>query len=1017
MLRIRLVGPVALFPENGLDQGLHAPILSGLLVTAFFAETLGWGFSGLIVPGYLAAVFAVTPVTGVTVVVEALLTYGLVSLLGDQLARTRAWGTFFGRERFFLFLVASILVRIVMDLAVLPAVAAELRITQSYELYSIGLVLVPLLANALWTAGIVRGSIQVGIVTGLTYLFIQYVLVPGTNLTLSSFELAYESVTVSFLSLPKPYLVLLVGALLAARANILYGWDFGGILVPALLALAWYEPTRFAATLVESVVIYGIASRIVRVAPLSRMLIEGPRRLVLCFVIGFAIKLAFGFAAEAWLPSVHMASAHGFGYVLSSLLAVRMWRARRVLPVMVPTVVVSLGGFLVGNALGFSLEVGPRLLAGGERHLVSEPVVRRPHAGFELLLSDTAPASTQVDTAPIPGLDELNPESDAVGMLIDDLAEAGAVSARTRGLCAAQGLTVRETPRNPRGSWFVLRPWTRDADALTPALHVAVSSASATGWIVVVEPAGRASPSVVVAHRVAELVDARAIVLDPARRIRDSSPGPVLATLRSRIPESRVLRIVETGDAELTLRVVGEVPTGVTPGTLSEAFAAPVALEWAGPRGDDTSGAGAVALRVPSSAVREMAGAILGAPPVVQWDDADFSSALAVRSRELTRVGRAGYRPPSVDELRLFTAVLRPAMDQATSEPDPWARAVAARLGYRFVRTRARGVLGLVELASTERRGHATWIVEGGLGPVASAPGRAVEVPAPRFSAGTLAAGLAVRDAIDARTIVVAGALPYAGDGTRMETGRIDRRESYYQRIHELLLAEDMPIVAVMGIPEDREIEGVDVVLSTGADAPRVEMRPAWSVFFEDALHARGLATHWFDGRAESRPFSGGGDPAVSYARRFHEGQMLVAWFSRSVRRQWQRARADRTAARLGADVEKGDPVGVALQLAGKAEDGGCDAGRAAAPFRRYAQGRNPYDLMDGLRGSDGCVTTVVRDRDTAHTYGIVATKKQLHLVGLFPSDREAEPVVSTTARSARRAVALGAREIVMEVL
>jgi len=1007
------VGPVALFPENGLDQGLHAPILSGLLITAWFAETLGWGFSGLIVPGYLAAVFSVTPITGVTVVVEALLTYGLVSLLGDQLARTRAWGTFFGRERFFLFLVASILVRIVMDLAVLPTVAAQLGFSHSYELYSIGLVLVPLLANALWTAGIVRGSIQVAVVTGLTFLFVQYVLVPGTNLSLSSFELAYESVTVSFLALPKPYLVLLVGALLAARANVLYGWDFGGILVPALLALAWYEPTRFAATLLESVVIYAVASHLVRVPPLSRMLIEGPRRLVLCFVIGFALKVAIGFGAEAWWPHVQMAGAHGFGYVLSSLLAVRMWRARRVLPVLVPTVAVSLGGFLAGNALGFSFEVGPRLLAGGERHLISEPVSDRPHAGFELLLSDTAPKATQIDAAPIPGLEGLRSEPGALGKLMHDLSQGVEVSAGTRGFCAASGLTVRRAPRRAGGSWFVLRPWTHEADALTPALHVAIASPSASSWIVVAQPDERASPSIVIAHRVAELLDARAVVLDTARPRGDSTVAPVLATLLSEVKSPRVLRIEETGDAELTLRVVGAVPPSLTPGALTDALGAPVTIEWAGPGDDALASSGdAVRLRVPTSMAGDLAGAILGAPDVLHWPDADFAAALTTRSRELTSVGPRGYQSPTVDELRLFSSVLFPAMEDATVDPGPWPRAVAARLGYRFVRTEVGDALALVELPGPGRRGHASWVVRGGLG---GAVGKTVEIPTPRFSAGTIAAGLAVRDAVAARSLIMAGALPYAGDGTRMETGRIDRRGSYYQRIHELLLSKAMPAIAVLGIPEDRQIDGVDVVLSTGADAPRVEMRPAWSATFEDALIARGLETRWFDGGAASRAFSGGGDPAVTYARRFHEGQMLLAWFSRSLRRDWQRARADRTALRAGAEVQRGDPIDLGLRMVAAAK-GSCDVARAASPFRRYAEERNPYDLLEGLHVADGCVTSVVQDPDTAHTYAVVASKGRLQLVGLFLSSAAAGPVVADSARGARRAVSLGAPEIALEV-
>ena len=43
-------------PSNGLDRSLHAPVLVGLLFLAFFNETLGWTYAGLVVPGYLATV-------------------------------------------------------------------------------------------------------------------------------------------------------------------------------------------------------------------------------------------------------------------------------------------------------------------------------------------------------------------------------------------------------------------------------------------------------------------------------------------------------------------------------------------------------------------------------------------------------------------------------------------------------------------------------------------------------------------------------------------------------------------------------------------------------------------------------------------------------------------------------------------------------------------------------------------------------------------------------------------------
>lgn len=66
-----------LLPARGLDQSMLLPVLVGLLVVLFFTEVFGWVFAGAVVPGYLASVFVIQPVTGAIVVVESLATLAL----------------------------------------------------------------------------------------------------------------------------------------------------------------------------------------------------------------------------------------------------------------------------------------------------------------------------------------------------------------------------------------------------------------------------------------------------------------------------------------------------------------------------------------------------------------------------------------------------------------------------------------------------------------------------------------------------------------------------------------------------------------------------------------------------------------------------------------------------------------------------------------------------------------------------------------------------------------------------
>ncbi len=375
------MGPLAsltLFPPHSLDTSILAAVLVGVVLLALLTETYGWTFVGLVVPGYLASVFVIHPEAGLTVCVEAILTYLLAQALSRGVAHTGAWSQFFGRERFFLIVICSVLVRALTEVVLLPRLGVALdsrfgtTFTLDRSLHSIGLVLVPLTANAFWKLGLRRGAVQVGVPVFATWAVLTFVLLPWTNLSFTSLELTYEDMAQRFLASPKAYIILLTTAILAARFNLRYGWDFNGILVAALVALTWLGPAKLLSTVGEVLVLVTATRLLLKVPGLGTMNLEGPRKTVLVFSLGFLLKFIIGWTLGGELPGLKVSDLFGFGYLVPTLLAVKILQKQLTARVLLPTVHTSLVGVVVGSLIGFPLS-----LLEPSTALPSAPVVRR----------------------------------------------------------------------------------------------------------------------------------------------------------------------------------------------------------------------------------------------------------------------------------------------------------------------------------------------------------------------------------------------------------------------------------------------------------------------------------------------------------------------------------------------------------------------------------------------------------------------------------------------------------------
>ena len=352
-----------LFPDRGLDQSILIAVLIGVFVLLFFCEVFGWGWAGLVVPGYLASVFAVAPHAGYTIWLEAILTFMLSRLVSDILCKLTGWSAFFGRERFFLIVLVSVLIRQSCELWFVAAALQSVdsvfgtKLAAFDDFSSIGLVLVPLLANMFWKLTLPRGVFQIGVCVAITYFILAVVLLPHTNLSFASFESTYEDVALDFLGSPKAYIILLTTAFAAAYGNLVYGWDYNGILVPSLLALTWFTPLTLVITIAEALVLLYATKAFVKLPLIKQLNLEGPRKVTTVFTVGFLLKFGVGWLL-AWLaPSVSITEYFGFGYVLTSLLAVKMLTVKKIGRVMFPSIAVSLFGFIVGSGVGLMLHL------------------------------------------------------------------------------------------------------------------------------------------------------------------------------------------------------------------------------------------------------------------------------------------------------------------------------------------------------------------------------------------------------------------------------------------------------------------------------------------------------------------------------------------------------------------------------------------------------------------------------------------------------------------------------------
>ncbi len=355
-----------IFPEGSLSGSVITTVWIGIFVLCLFNLRFGWTLSGLVIPGYIVPLLMVKPLAALVVCGEGVITYLIVYWFTRLCVATGLGSSFFGRDRFFALVLTSIGVRVLLDGYLLPylsTLATSTWLVQfdlANNLHSFGLIIVSLIANQFWKPGLSRGLTPIIVTVGVTYFIVRYPLMHFTNFAIGGFQYMYEDIASSVLASPKAYIILISTAFIASRLNLYYSWDFNGILIPSLIAIQWYEPLKVLTSFVEGWIIFLACSQLLKLKWFKETTIEGARKIILFFNVSFAYKMLLGHILGRIFPGLQVSDCFGFGYLLPSLLAMKMHD--KAIPVRITrtTLQASIVGAAFAGVVGFMLTFLPQ---------------------------------------------------------------------------------------------------------------------------------------------------------------------------------------------------------------------------------------------------------------------------------------------------------------------------------------------------------------------------------------------------------------------------------------------------------------------------------------------------------------------------------------------------------------------------------------------------------------------------------------------------------------------------------
>ncbi len=951
-----IIPSLDIFPVGGLASSVITTVWVGVIVVAFFNLRFGWVLSGLVVPGYLVPLILVKPWVTVIILIESIVTYAIVILLSERLSNRGNWSSLFGRDRFFALLLVSVLVRLVFDVLLLPTIGAWVTETFHWQfdyrsnLRSFGLIIICLIANQFWKTGVIRGLYCLIVTTLITFVVVRYGLLIITNFTVSNLDFMYEDIAASVLASPKAYIILLTTAFLASRMNLKYGWDYNGILLPSLLALQWYQPSKILTSFVEAFVILIIGKLVLRTPLFTRVNMEGARQLLLFFNISFLYRIALGFLLPILLPSFKVTDGFGFGYLLATLLAMRMHDKDIIGRVTRATLQTSLSAVATASLIGFALFllpdrfVSPRV----ERSEAQVPVMVEQETAFLPRLHDDRVALKQSLALPeIPqplpreieifktGLEHLQQYIKNKDQQELEAATFNFDRVRYR-LHFLEDRYLYLTERPPSRGWGM---YVLDADRekglvleVPRALDEQGTLEAATGLFARLQ--GRAlaiagSPRKANADGSADVLRYRHTFFHTFHRT--FADGDVLQ-VRGESPEVRLALGATREEAQLPLPnstnnvlwVNKRLPNGLVLANLKSMLRG-IDINWTHLPVEnlqrESTRRGFAELFVNQDARRYLLAQTLNTEGVLPYQVSDLridgflQEWILTNKNSIAQRGTNFYQVPRLDELLFIDEeVLTPLLDVIENEyrENDWSErgiqilkvldATAAAVGYRLLRYRHTSTnedfLILTDFENTQEPKYwGTYVFR--LGPSEDI---VVQIPRPLYEVNSFEYGVALFARIKGKVLLVGGAHPDANTDGSADIVQLPNQQSMFTLVNQVVLREsgERPLLTVQSRAFGERLESpspnVDAMISISSGAYREHQLSPLVSDLLTVLENDGLDYRFIDGSAPTAGYEVSSVPQVTYLDAVNNKEFVGLWLSREARAGYQQQTESRMA-------------------------------------------------------------------------------------------------------------------------